>query len=66
METTRIETQSKWVSKYSHGDTVRHKTGHEKRLINAVIFNMGSLPQYRCGSESNDVWWFEDELVRVV
>ncbi len=66
METTRIETQSKWVSNYGLGDFVRHKTGHEKRIINAVTFNMGSLPQYRCGNESNDVYWYEDELVRVV
>ena len=61
-----VESQSKWVSKFNNGDSVRHVTGHEKRVINGVLFDTGAQPQYRVASEVDTKWWFESECVRVI
>lgn len=60
------KSQTKWMSAFNNGDLVRHATGHEKRFITGVLFDIGSEPQYRVASEIDTKWWYQSECIRVL
>jgi len=65
---TKAETSVKWVSKFNLGDTVRHKADvSEKGIITHVRFSMtGPLAAYLVSKGARDIWWLENEIVRVI
>lgn len=63
-----VTTSVKWVSKFNHGDRVRHKCDEgEKGMITSVKFSMNSKnPTYLISNGASDRWWYEDEIIRVI